>query len=81
MKVEQNLWLDHLYIRYLASLRSDDPVDVVWCGKEPCNLWVTNSTIQGNGKLDPLTGGLASAGGQIYADGANHQLSMCDRMW
>lgn len=69
MKVEQNLWIDNLYIRYLSTWRSDDPLDVVWCGKEHCNLWVTNSSIQGNGRLDPLTGGIAAAGGQIYTGG------------
>lgn len=68
----QSWWLDNVYIRHRRTPRTKDSIDfkgVVWCGSVKCNLWMTNVTLQGDGRQDPEQGGVAVHGGQLYANG------------
>lgn len=76
ISVQQNLWLDRLYIRHRRTLRSQTN-KVVWCGELVCNLWLTNVTFQGDGVNDPAAGALDVLGGSVYAEGMNSK-SVCD---
>jgi hypothetical protein len=65
----QSLWLESLYIRY-RSTSSSDKIALLACSGKGCNLWLTSVTLQGDSSQLPRLGGLAVAGGQVYAEGA-----------
>jgi hypothetical protein len=65
----QSLWLNSLYIRY-RSTSSTDKIALLACSGKGCNLWLTSVTLQGDSSQLPRLGGLAVAGGQVYAEGA-----------
>jgi hypothetical protein len=72
-RAEQNLWLDNLYIRYIATNRSRES-SLVDCLGGTCNLWLTAVTLHGYTSAPENAtvydnGAVAVVGGQMYADG------------
>jgi hypothetical protein len=69
MKLDQNLWIDNVYIRHQTTNVTDTP-NLVHCWGSYCNLWLTSVTVQGDMSRLPSHGGVEMRGGQLYAEGA-----------
>lgn len=69
--VQQNLWLDNLYIRHRNTFRTDILTgSIVHCDSEDCLIWMTKVTLQGSGDAHEDPQAIHMFGGQLYADGA-----------
>jgi hypothetical protein len=69
--VEQNLWMDNLYIRQKTTNNTGTThPQLVGCYRYVCNLWLTSVTFQGDSSAFPSHGGVIVSGGQLYAEGA-----------
>jgi hypothetical protein len=66
--IEQNLWLDSLFIRSHSSVDNFQPL-VAGRGKW-CNVWLTSVVLQGVEESSQIqTDGLSIDEGQLYAEG------------
>jgi hypothetical protein len=70
MKLQDSLWLDNLYIRYLKTSRGI-ALSLLLCFGKGCNLWLTSVTLQGALGQVPAIGGALIEVGQLYAEGAD----------
>ena len=71
MKVEQNLWIDNLYIRSrdTTSTSPKDTSRVLMTVKETAQVYMTHTVIQGDG-VGNMMGMRIHDGGRVYMQGA-----------
>jgi hypothetical protein len=68
MHVQQNLWLDSLYMRHHTTPRTNTR-SLLTCNSKDCNLWLTSVTLQGDSRRLSDRGAVYVTGGQLYAEG------------
>lgn len=68
MQIDTSIWLDSLHIHHQHTDRTDTE-SVISCESRACQLWMTNVSLKGDVKQDPLRNAIVLSGGEVYAQG------------